>query len=274
MERNGYGSMCKRCFRMPPRCWITTTVSNTSTGWPKHNMAPRYRHSNGSKRPSRGCTWGRSDRSSPGCIACSQRQTRLPRRLPIVGIISTSIGDGPITGSCVAGGIRWAVAASNPPTSSFVTCGSSARGPGGTRATATRCWPCAVRSTTVHWGRCLCGINNGNVAHKNHLMLLVHEGIPMPGGIASKHAHLTILHFAQRPTILPRHPHRVLAFFDKARLVEHQDPVGVAHLLGHELMIVPPHLGLIPDDITDKALQSPDRAALHLEGHGLDRLTF
>ena len=41
----------------------------------------------------------------------------------------------------------------------------------GTRATATRCWHFAVQSTTVHWIRCLCGINNGNVAHKNHLML-------------------------------------------------------------------------------------------------------
>ena len=96
----------------------------------------------------------------------------------------------------------------------------------------------------------------------------------MPGGIAGKHANLTILHLAQRATILPRDPHRVLALFDKARLVEHQDPIGGAHLLGHELMIVPPHLFLIPDDITDKALQSTDRAALHLEGHGLDRLAF
>src|SRR5262249_24837724 len=62
--------------------------------------------------------------------------------------------------------------------------------------------------------------------------------------------------------------------FDKARLVKHQDPIGGTHLLGHEVMIVPPHLFLIPDDITDKALQAPDRAALHLEGHGLDRLAF
>src|SRR2546430_14341994 len=96
----------------------------------------------------------------------------------------------------------------------------------------------------------------------------------MPGGIAGKHANLTILHLAQRATILPRDPHRVLALFDKARLGEHQDPIGGAHLLGHELMIVPPHLFLITDDINDKALQSTDRAALHLAGHGLDRLEF
>src|SRR5262249_18497745 len=96
----------------------------------------------------------------------------------------------------------------------------------------------------------------------------------MPGGIASKHAHLTILHLAQRPTILPCDPHRVLALFDKARLIKHQDAIRVAHLLGHEVMIVPPHLCLIPDDITDKALQSTDRAALHLEGHGLDGVAF
>src|SRR2546430_17249902 len=96
----------------------------------------------------------------------------------------------------------------------------------------------------------------------------------MPGGIAGKHANLTILHLAQRATILPRDPHRVLALFDKARLVEHQDPIGGAHLLGHELMIVPPHPLLIPDDITDKALQSTDRTDLHLAGHGLDRPAF
>ena len=58
-----------------------------STDWPKQNMAPRYRPSDGSKRPSLGCTWGRSDESSPGYGACSQRQTRLPRQLPIVGIV-------------------------------------------------------------------------------------------------------------------------------------------------------------------------------------------
>ena len=38
-------------------------------------------------------------------------------------------------------------------------------------------------------------------------------------------------------TILPRAPHRVLALFYKACLVEHQDPIRGAHLLGHELMI-------------------------------------
>ena len=41
--------------------------------------------------------------------------------------------------SSAAGAIRWAVGASNRPTSSFVMCGSSARGPGGMRPTAIRC---------------------------------------------------------------------------------------------------------------------------------------
>src|SRR5262249_27342119 len=96
----------------------------------------------------------------------------------------------------------------------------------------------------------------------------------MPRGIASKHADLTILDLAESATILPRDPHRVLALFDKASLVEHQDPIRVTHLRGHKLMIVPPHLFLIPDDITDKPLQPPDGAPLDLEGHRLDRLAF
>ena len=83
----------------------------------------------------------------------------------MVGIISTSIGAGPITAMYVAGSIRWAVAASHHPKRSFVTYGSSARVPGGARATATKGWHCAVQRTTVTWGRYLCGVNNGNVAH-------------------------------------------------------------------------------------------------------------
>src|SRR5262245_45964665 len=83
-----------------------------------------------------------------------------------------------------------------------------------------------------------------------------------------------MLPLAQRATILPCDAHGVLAFFDETCLVEPQDAIGIAHLLGDELMVIPPHLVLIPDDITEKALQSTDRAALHLEGHGLDRLAF
>src|SRR5215510_11656753 len=94
----------------------------------------------------------------------------------------------------------------------------------------------------------------------------------MPGGIAGKHPDLTILHFAQRATVLPRDAHGVFALFDKDRLIKHQDPIGVTHLLGHEVMIVPPHLLLIPAPITDKPLQPPNGASLDLEGHGLDRL--
>src|SRR5207245_3157054 len=51
------------------------------------------------------------------------------------------------------------------------TYGSNARGPGGTRSTAIRCWRFAVRSTMGHWIRWLCGINSGNEVCKNYLML-------------------------------------------------------------------------------------------------------
>jgi hypothetical protein len=59
---------------------------------------------------------------------------------------------------------------------------------------------------------------------------LVHQGIAMPRRIASKHAYLTILHLAQGATVLPCDPYRVLPFFDKARLVEHQHAIGSPHL--------------------------------------------
>ena len=84
-----------------------------------------------------------------------------------------SIGAGRITVSCVAGAILWAVGGLNRRTSSFVTSGSNARVPGGTRSTAIRCWRFAVRSTMGHWIRWLCGINSGNEACKNYLMLPV-----------------------------------------------------------------------------------------------------
>ncbi len=96
----------------------------------------------------------------------------------------------------------------------------------------------------------------------------------MPRGIPGKHPDLTILHLAQRATILPRDPHGVLALFDKARLVEHQDALGITQLVGHELMIVPPHLFLIPVHITDKPLHPTDGAPFDVKGHGLDRLAF
>jgi hypothetical protein len=96
----------------------------------------------------------------------------------------------------------------------------------------------------------------------------------MPRGIAHKHANLTIFHLAQGATILPRDPHGVLALFDKARLIEHQDALGITHGLGHELMVIPQHLLLIPPDITDKPLEPTDRPPFDMEGHGLNRLAF
>ena len=101
---------------------------------------------------------------------------------------------------------------------------------------------------------------------------LVHERITFPGGIARKHPHLTILYFAQRATVLPRDAHGVRPLFDKARLVEHQDPIGLAHLLGDKLMIGPPHVLLIPGDLAEKPLQPTDAPAWDPESHGLDRL--
>src|SRR4029453_17665079 len=75
------------------------------------------------------------------------------------------------TKSSVEGVTRWEVGGSNRPTSSFVTCGSSVRVPGGMRSIATRCWHCAVPSITGPSIRCLRVINSGYGKRKNHRML-------------------------------------------------------------------------------------------------------
>src|SRR5438132_7873170 len=87
------------------------------------------------------------------------------------------------TESSVEGAIRWAVGGSNRPTSSFVTCGSSVRVPGGMRSTATRCWHFAVPSITGPSIRCLRVINSGYGKRKNHRMLpLDHRYLVNPMG--------------------------------------------------------------------------------------------
>src|SRR5437016_2235105 len=62
------------------------------------------------------------------------------KRLTIAGCISRTIGIGPTMGSCVEGAIPLAVVGLNRRTNSFVMCGSSALGHGGTSATAMRYW--------------------------------------------------------------------------------------------------------------------------------------
>jgi len=96
----------------------------------------------------------------------------------------------------------------------------------------------------------------------------------MARGIPGEHPDLTIFDLAQGATVLPCDSHGVLPFFDKARLIEHQHAIRVAHLLGYKLMVVPHHLLLIPDAITDKPLQPTDGTPLNLERHGLNRLAF
>src|SRR4029453_5169700 len=83
------------------------------------------------------------------------------------------------TKSSVEGVIRWAVGGSNRPTSSFVTCGSSVRVPGGMRSIATRCWHCAVPSITGPSIRCLRVINSGYGKRKNHRMLAQQRSMTM-----------------------------------------------------------------------------------------------
>jgi hypothetical protein len=83
-----------------------------------------------------------------------------------------------------------------------------------------------------------------------------------------------MLHLPQRATVLPPNADRVRAFFDKARLIEHQDAIGSAQLVSDELMIDPPHVLLIPGNLTEKPLQPTHAPSGAPEGHGLDGLPF
>src|SRR5262245_54572251 len=76
-------------------------------------------------------------------------------------------------GSCVEGAIPLAVVGLNRRTNSFVMCGSSALGHGGTSATAMRCWHCAAPSITVPSIGYLNAIDSDFERRKNHRMLLV-----------------------------------------------------------------------------------------------------
>src|SRR2546428_10747753 len=96
----------------------------------------------------------------------------------------------------------------------------------------------------------------------------------MPRSIGGKHPHLTILHFAQGATVLPGHAYRVLAFFDKARLIDDQHAIGLPHLVCHEVMIRLTHRVLIPHIIAHAALHAPNVAPVDAAGHGLNGFAF
>ena len=82
-----------------------------------------------------------------------------------------SIEIGHTIGSFVEAVIRWAAVGSSRRTNSFVTFGSNAQGPGGMRATATRCWHCAAPNITVPSSRYSSGISSGHGKRKNCRML-------------------------------------------------------------------------------------------------------
>ena len=75
-------------------------------------------------------------------------------------------------GSCVEGAIPLAVVGLHRRTHAFVMCGSSARGHGGTSATAMRCWHSAAPSITVPSIGYLNAIDSDFERRKNHRMLL------------------------------------------------------------------------------------------------------
>src|SRR5918992_1553013 len=92
----------------------------------------------------------------------------------------------------------------------------------------------------------------------------------MARGIAGKYPDLTIFHLPQRPTVLPGNTGGIVALFDKARLLEDQYPIAIAHLICHQMVVLPPHLIFVPHPITDKALHATDVGVHDLDGHRLN----
>jgi len=81
------------------------------------------------------------------------------------------IGGVPPIGNSAVGAIRWAVGASNRPTSSCVMYGSSAPVLGAMSLTVITGWRCAAPRITAHCIRCLYGTNSGYGNHQNDRML-------------------------------------------------------------------------------------------------------
>ena len=54
----------------------------------------------------------------------------------------------------------------------------------------------------------------------------IHPRSALTRGLGGTHAHLSLVHLAQRPTILPCHAHGVLALCDQARLSAPHHPIG------------------------------------------------
>src|SRR2546425_2020295 len=96
------------------------------------------------------------------------------------------IGIGRTIGSFAEVGIRWVAVASSRQTNAFVMGGSNARGPGGMRATAIKCWHFAVPNITAPSIRSLSVISNDYGKRKIHRMLPVRtpptKGSTLGGG--------------------------------------------------------------------------------------------
>ena len=110
---------------------------------------------------------GKVSAGSAGSGVCSRRLTKRPKRLRTVWEYLDEPEGVPTLVNSAAEALRWAVGASNRPTSSFVMSGSNAQGRGGMRSTAIRCSHSAVPSITAHWIRCLCGTNSGYGKRQN-----------------------------------------------------------------------------------------------------------
>ena len=65
---------------------------------------------------------------------------------------------------------------------------------------------------------------------------------PQGPDVGQEHPHLAVANLAQRAAVLPRHPGRMGALLGKARLVDHDYPLGILQVLGDKGVQLVPRL--------------------------------
>jgi len=83
-----------------------------------------------------------------------------------------------------------------------------------------------------------------------------------------------MLHCAERAAVLACDTHRVPAFFGKAGLLKHEDPIGLPHIRSDEPMVRLEHQGLVPWHVAPPSLHRSDTTGVALQGDRFDRCAF
>jgi len=91
--------------------------------------------------------------------------------------------------------------------------------------------------------------------------------VPARRGVGQEHAELAVAHLAQRPTILPGHPHRFGPLLGETALVDHKHPVRRVQSGSDVRLQTVDHRLRRPGRLGEQALQAARRRPLDRFGH-------